>query len=293
MSVGAATSVVKTESSRANAITVDVEEWFHICGPVAAVAFERWPSLPSRVVETTRLLLEDLDRAAARATFFVVGWIADRHPELIAEIAGAGHEIGSHSHLHQRVYELQPETFREDLRHSVTTLDDSGAPGVRAFRAPEWSINDRSLWALEVLASEGFATDASMAPVKLVGSVMYPRRPHARLTACGPILEMPPLVADRFGQVVPLGWGWGLRMSSPRRVLSTLEAANRSGVPGVLTVHPWEIDPDPPRVSLPPRLWFAHYFRLDGFRARLQAILRSGDFGAIGDLDASRVAARA
>ena len=92
-------------------------------------------------------------------------------------------------------------------------------------------------------------------------------------------------MADRFGQVMPLGWGWGLRMSSPRRVLSALETANRGGVQGVLTVHPWEIDPDPPRVSLPPRLWFAHYFRLDGFRARLQTILRSGDFGAIGDLD--------
>jgi polysaccharide deacetylase family protein (PEP-CTERM system associated) len=276
--------------SRANAITVDVEEWFHICGPIEAVAFERWPALRSRVVETTRLLLDDFDRAGARATFFVLGWVAERHPELVAEIIAAGHEVGSHGHLHRRVYELDPEAFRDELRRSGTALTAAGAGSVRAFRAPEWSINGRSLWGLDVLASEGFAIDASMAPVKLVGDVNYPRRPHARPTASGSIMEVPPLVADRFGQVMPLGWGWGLRMSSPRRVLRALDAANRDGAPCVLTVHPWEIDPEPPRVALPPRLWFAHYFRLDGFRARLSAVLSRGDFGAIGDLAAVRSA---
>jgi len=292
MSVQGPASVVEPVATRANAITVDVEEWFHICGPIEALAFDRWPTLQSRVVETTRLLLDDFDRAAVRATFFVVGWVAERHPELVAEIAAAGHEIGSHGHLHRRVYELQPEVFRDDIRRSVSTLTAAGASGVGAFRAPEWSINDRSLWALDILASEGFAVDASMAPVRLVGNVAYPRRPHRRATACGSILEVPPLVADRFGQVMPLGWGWGLRMSSPGRVLTVLEAANQAGTPGVLTVHPWEIDPDPPRVPLPLRLWFAHYFRLDGFRARLSAVLRGGDFGAIGDLDVARCAGR-
>src|SRR3954454_10460957 len=114
MSVQALTPAVKTVATRANAITVDVEEWFHICGPIDAVAFERWPALRSRVVETTRLLLEDLDRAGARATFFVLGWIAARHPTLVAEILAAGHEVGSHGHLHRRVYELDPEGFRDD-----------------------------------------------------------------------------------------------------------------------------------------------------------------------------------
>ncbi|MEO7271257.1 MAG: polysaccharide deacetylase family protein [Vicinamibacterales bacterium] len=293
MRVGPSLPATPPGPARANAFTIDVEEWFHICGPLEVVAYERWPSLVSRVVETTRLLLDDLDRAGVRATFFVVGWIADRHPELVTEIVAAGHEVGSHGHRHQRVYELQPETFRDDIRQSVAALTAAGAPGVRAFRAPEWSINDRSLWGLDVLAAEGFLVDASMAPVKLVGSVSYRREPHARPTAAGSILEVPPLVADRFGQVMPLGWGWGLRMSSPRRVLSALEAANRAGAPGVLTVHPWEIDPDPPRVALPLRLWFAHYFRLDGFRARLRTVLRGGDFGAIGDLDAVRTARRA
>jgi hypothetical protein len=102
-------------------------------------------------------------------------------------------------------------------------------------------------------------------------------------------VELPPMVADRFGQVMPMGWGWGLRMSSPRRVLSAMEASNLQGIPVVLTVHPWEIDPEPPRVRLNARLWFAHYFRLDGFSRRLQEILQSASFGRMGDIDVSTV----
>jgi hypothetical protein len=106
-----------------------------------------------------------------------------------------------------------------------------------------------------------------------------------RHTAAGAIVELPPLVADRFGQVMPLGWGWGLRMSTPRRVLRTIEAANRRGVPAVLTVHPWELDPDPPRVGLRAGLWFSHYFCLGGFRERLQQVLDSATFGRIAEIN--------
>ena len=125
-----------------------------------------------------------------------------------------------------------------------------------------------------------------MAPLKIVGALSYPRYPHIRATPAGPITEVPPLVADRFGQVMPMGWGWGLRMSSPRRVLRTIEAANRAGRPAVLMVHPWELDPNPPRVRLPARLHFAHYFRLGGFRDRLRDVLRGTTFGRLGDMPA-------
>ena len=273
--------------SRANAVTVDVEEWFHICGVGGPLAPSNWTRLPSRVVPTTRLLLDDLERAGVRATFFILGWVAERHPDLVAEIQAAGHEIGSHGHVHARVYELDPARFAEELRRSVAALRTAGAPAVRMFRAPEWSINDRSLWGLDVLAQHGFRADASMAPVKIVGNVGFPRAPHVRQTSAGPILELPPFVADRFGQAMPLGWGWALRMSSPARVLRSIDAANRAGVPSILTVHPWELDPDPPRVRLPGRLRFAHYFRLRGFRQRLSAILRGAEFGALGDLAAA------
>jgi len=268
-----------------NALTVDVEEWFHVCG-VPALGPPRWVELESRVELTTRLLLDLVDRAGARATFFVVGWVAERVPRLVEDIVSAGHQIGSHGYLHERAYDLGPERFREDVRRSVAALTTpAGRP--RCFRAPEWSINDRSLWALDALAAEGFAIDASMAPVRIVGSVDYPRTPHVRATASGPVLEVPPLVADRFGQVMPLGWGWGLRMSSPRTVLAAIERAKQAGTPAVLTVHPWEIDPDPPRVSLPPRLRFAHYFRLDGFADRLSAIVRGAAFDRLDSVVAS------
>lgn len=267
-----------------NAFTVDVEEWFHMCGAGADLAPDKWDRLPSRVRETTRLLLDDLDAAGIRGTFFVLGWVAERYPQLVGAIRAAGHEIGSHGYSHTRAFELGPDGFTDDIRRSVLALKSAGVPDVRVFRAPEWSINDRSLWALELLAREGFRIDASMAPLRLVGSLDYPRRPHVRQTAAGPIFEAPPFVTRRFGQVMPIGWGWGLRMTSPARILQTLERANRTGMPAVFTVHPWEIDPDPPRVPLPPRLRFAHYFRLAGFRQRLVHVLRGADFGPLSGL---------
>jgi polysaccharide deacetylase family protein (PEP-CTERM system associated) len=262
-----------------NALTVDVEEWFHVCG-VPALGAPHWDRLESRVEVTTRLLLDLLDETNSRATFFVLGWIAERYPGLVSEIRAAGHDVGSHGHLHDRVYDVGEAAFRRDLRASVRALEASGVRPV-CFRAPEWSINDRSLWALEVLASEGFTLDASMAPVKIVGSTLFPRTPHMRATAAGSVLEMPPFVADRFGQVMPLGWGWGLRMSAPATVLAAVETANRAGSPAVLTIHPWEIDPSPPRVPLPLRLRFAHYFRLGGFQQRLREVLRGNMFHSV------------
>jgi polysaccharide deacetylase family protein (PEP-CTERM system associated) len=264
-----------------NAFTVDLEEWFHVCG-VDALGAEHWDALPSRIETTTNWLLDALDHANVRATFFVVGWVAERWPGVVETVREAGHEIGSHSYGHRRVYELEREAFRLDLRASHRALGAAGCDDVSLFRAPEWSVNKRSLWALEVLVEEGFRVDASMAPLKLVGAVDFPRHPHERHTPAGSILEVPPFVADRFGQVMPLGWGWGLRMSSPYRVLKAIEQLNARGCPAVLTVHPWEIDPDPPRVRLPVRLAFAHYFRINGFGSRLRRILSSGQFGPIG-----------
>ncbi len=266
-----------------NIFTVDLEDWFHVCG-VSALSREKWSALPSRVGSTTRWLLDTLDATGVRATFFVLGWIADEQPELVAAIRSAGHDIGSHGHEHVRAYEVGPHAFAADLQKSLCALRAAGVPHVTAFRAPEWSINDRSMWALDTLAGAGFTTDASMAPVNIVGSTTYSRLPHVRQTASGPIIEVPPLVVDRFGQVMPLGWGWGLRMSSPRRVLRRIEEVNRAGSPAVLAVHPWEFDVDPPKVRLPASLHFAHYFRLGGFRERLRSILAGARFGPITSL---------
>ena len=261
-----------------NVLSVDVEEWFHICGVGGALAPEHWPALPSRVVATTDRLLEMLDRADARATFFVLGYVAERHPALVQRIMQAGHEIGSHGHMHERVYTLTPSAFEADLDRSLAVLRGCGVGTIAAFRAPEWSINDRSLWALDVLARKGVRLDSSMAPMRVVGNPSYPQVPHRRETTAGPIMEYPPAVQRRFGWLMPFGGGWGLRMSRPRAVLRRLEARAKAGLTSVFWVHPWEIDDEPPAVRLPADKHFAHYFRLDGFAGRLETILRGATF---------------
>ena len=263
-----------------NAFTVDVEEWFHICG-VEALGPAAWPALPSRIHETTRRLLDELSRADVSATFLFVGWIAERYPELVGDVLAAGHRVGCHSHWHRHVRSLSREAFEADLTSALDAITSAGAPGVESYRAPEWSIRADMSWAFEVLATRGIRIDSSLAPVRLVGDVRGRRDPHLRRTPAGGILEMPPLVTDRFGQAMPIGWGWALRFSSPRRILRAIDDANRRGRPAVLTVHPWEIDPDPPRVSLPWRLRFAHDFALEGFVDRLRAVLRDGRFATL------------
>jgi polysaccharide deacetylase family protein (PEP-CTERM system associated) len=267
-----------------NCLTVDVEEWFHICGVGGPLSREHWDRLPSRVVENTRQLLSLLDRCHVRGTFFVLGWVAERHPELVQQIASAGHEVASHGQFHDPVYDLTPEAFADDLDRSVEALQAAGVASVHGFRAPQWSINDRSMWALDVLSSRGFRFDSSLTPLRIIGNPDYPWVPHTRSTPGGDLLEFPPLVERRFGEAFPLGGGWGLRMTAPGRVLTTIDRRNRQGDPVALFVHPWEIDPDPPRVRLPMAKRFVHYFRLDGFASRLETVLRGTSFAPMGEV---------
>lgn len=265
-----------------NFLTVDLEEWFHVCGVGGPLAPERWDALPSRVEATTQYLLDLLAGRGVTATFFVLGWVAARHPRLVQRIVLEGHEVASHGWGHRRVYELGEGAFTQDLKRAADALQAAGAPPPVGFRAPEWSINDRSLWALPVLARDGYRYDSSMTPLRLIGNTRYPQGPHVRETASGRLTEVPPLVGRRFGQNYPLGGGWGLRMSRPATVLREIERRNRRGERVTLFVHPWELDPDPPRVQLPPALRFSHYFRLDGFARRFETILRGAEFGPIG-----------
>ena len=267
-----------------NCLTVDVEEWFHICDVGGTLSREHWDTLPSRVTHNTRQLLDLLNRHQVRATFFVLGWVAERHPRLIEQIASAGHEIASHGQFHTPVYDLTPQAFADDLDRSVSALNAAGVESVRGFRAPQWSINDRSLWALDVLSQKSFHFDSSLAPLRIIGNPAYPCEPHTRTTPHGKLLEFPPMVERRLGQNFPLGGGWGLRMTAPARVLASMEARNRLGIPVALYVHPWEIDPDPPRIRLPWAKRFVHYFRLEGFASRLEVVLRGSQFAPMGEV---------
>jgi polysaccharide deacetylase family protein (PEP-CTERM system associated) len=267
-----------------NAFTVDVEEWFHVCGVPALAEPAAWETLESRVEADTLRTLDLLDRCGVRATCFVVGWVAERHPRLVERIGAAGHEIGSHGQWHRRVYELDADEFTRDLRRASAALTAAGAPPVRLFRAPEWSINGRAPWALERLAGEGFAVDSSRAPLRVVGDPMYPDTPHRIETARGTIVEVPPAVERRLGQRTPFGGGWGLRLARPGRVVREIARRNGRGEPVTCWIHPWELDPDPPRMSLPAGKAFAHYFRLSGWTRRLEAILRGAPFGTMSEM---------
>jgi hypothetical protein len=139
------------------------------------------------------------------------------------------------------------------------------------------------LWALDVLARKQFRFDSSMAPLRIIGNPAYPQIPHRRATSAGEVTECPPFVGRRFGQNIPLGGGWGLRMTAPGDVLRTIERRNREGQPAVVWVHPWEIDPEPPRMRLPWAQRFAHYFRLEGFTERLDELLGGAAFGPMGE----------
>lgn len=271
-----------------NAFTVDVEDWFHICGVDDRLPPEQWEHYESRVVLTTRLLLEDLAATGQRGTFLIVGWVAQRFPRLIEEIAAGGHELGLHSFWHRRVFDQTPDAFRADLRANIATLREVGVSSPRTFRAPEWSLNQHAPWGPAILAEEGICLDASRAPVARVGTPAYPRRPYPIATTAGPLLELPPMVGRLAGQPVPLGWGWGLRKAEPGDVLEAIAVLNRQGDPAVLTVHPWEIDPDPPHVRLPAPLAFAHYYKLSGFRARLRTVLAGAEFGPLCELPDAR-----
>jgi peptidoglycan-N-acetylglucosamine deacetylase len=270
-----------------NAFTVDVEEWFHVCGVPALADPAGWDRLESRVAADTRRVLDLLDGCGVRATCFVVGWVAERHPDVVRAIRDAGHEIGSHGQWHRRVYELDADEFTTDLRLSRAALTAAGAAAVTQFRAPEWSINGRAPWALERLAGEGFLVDSSRAPLRVVGDPMYPEVPHVIDTPAGRIVEVPPAVERRLGQRTPFGGGWGLRLAGPSRVVREIARRNTAGVPVTCWIHPWELDPDPPRMRLPAGKAFAHYFRLSGWADRLRQVLRGAPFGTMSDMLAS------
>ena len=267
-----------------NGFSVDVEEWFHICAAPAALAPPRWESLPSRVERDTERVLAMLDRHGVRATFFVLGWVAERYPRLVKVIAAGGHVIGSHGHRHDRVYDLGAERFAADLRASIAALTAAGSAPITCYRAPEWSINDRAPWALDVLAREGITLDSSRAPMRVVGSPSYPRRPHRICTRQGVLTEVPPFVRRRFGQRIPYGGGWGLRIARPSAVLRAVEHRNQRGIPVTFWIHPWELDPDPPRIRLPWPQHAAHYLGLPGFEHRLDILLENAAFGPLQEM---------
>lgn len=225
-----------------NIMTIDWEDWFHICEVDSLLPRDRWDTFPSILDEATDRMLELLDRHDARATFFVVGYAADRHPDLIRRIAAQGHEIAYHSFDHGLLHEATPTAFGADLRRGKALLEGLCGQTVSGFRAPQWSLNDQCAWAVDVLIREGFHYDSSRAPLPIIGRTGLPQCPHVLRggSGTGQILELPPLVLSLPGLNVPAGGGWGLRTWPLGAVLRKVRKLNKMGHPATFFFHPVE-----------------------------------------------------
>jgi polysaccharide deacetylase family protein (PEP-CTERM system associated) len=266
-----------------NALTVDVEDYFHVSALAPSIHRDSWGSREPRVVANTHRLLALFDQFGVHATFFVLGWVAERHPQLVRDIAAAGHEVACHGFSHRLVYEQSPDEFREETLRSKRLLEDSiGAP-VLGYRAASYSIVKRSLWALDVLAEAGFAYDSSIFPVRhdRYGIPDAERRPH-RLTTPGgaTIAEWPLASAPILGFRLPVAGGGYFRLLPYAVSRWGLASINRrEGQPFIFYLHPWEIDPHQPRVRASWLSRFRHYTNLHKCEGRLRRLLGEFRFG--------------
>jgi polysaccharide deacetylase family protein (PEP-CTERM system associated) len=278
-----------------NALTVDVEDYFHVSGFDDVIPRESWDGLPTRVGPATERLLELLDAADVRGTFFVLGWLAERQPSLVRAIRAAGHEVGCHSYGHRLVYEQTVKEFRADLRRGLDVIEDAIGERVTLYRAPSFSITEKSSWALDVLVEEGIRIDSSIYPVRhdRYGMPNAPIAPHRIERPAGPIWEFPPPVVRFWGMNLPAGGGGYFRLTPYPLTRWALNRINAEGRPFAAYLHPWEIDPDQPRVPCGWKQRLRHYTGLTRTEGRLINLLRDFRLGTLSDaLTAYNPAAR-
>lgn len=278
-----------------NAFTVDLEDYFQVSAFDHAISRDDWEMIDRRAVANTHRVLDLLDEQNVRATFFVLGWLAEREPELVREVRRRGHEIASHGHGHRLVYDQTPDAFREDVRRSRLLLEELAEAPVVAYRAPSFSITKKSLWALDILAEEGYRIDSSVFPIYHDRYGIPDADPaiHQIETEHGPLWEVPGSTV-RFGRVnVPIGGGGYLRLYPFGLTKYLLRLADRKHRrPFVLYVHPWEVDPGQPQVKTSSRLsQFRHYRNLHRTERRLRELMRLFRFGPLSQVIAEHAEA--
>ena len=267
-----------------NAFTVDVEDYFQVSAFEKDIARDQWSQHTSRVVANTHRILDLLARHDVKATFFVLGWVADRFPQLVRDIHGAGHEIGSHSHEHRLIYNQTPDQFRDDLRRSRNAIQDACGASITAFRAPSFSITKKSLWALDILAEEGFLVDSSIFPTHhdRYGIPDAEPRFHRIDTSAGPLSECPPSVVRFCRLNLPVSGGGYFRLYPLPWTIHCLRRINQAKQPFVFYIHPWEVDPDQPRLAAGSRISrFRHRVNLRTTERKLDRLLREFRFGRL------------
>jgi polysaccharide deacetylase family protein (PEP-CTERM system associated) len=260
-----------------NAMTVDVEDYFHVQAFAKVIGRGDWERYPSRVERNTLRLLEIFARIEVRATFFVLGWVAERFPGLVQAIGKAGHRIGCHGYGHQMISGSSERVFRNDLRRAKQILEDIAGIPITSFRAPSYSITAKTLWAFEVLGEEGFEYDSSIFPVvhDNYGIPDAPRFPYVKRLQCGrQIREFPPSTLRLLGSNIPVAGGGYLRLFPYKITAWAIRHLNQvERQPAMVYLHPWEIDPDQPRIAASWLSRFRHYNNLDSTETKCLKLL--------------------
>jgi polysaccharide deacetylase family protein (PEP-CTERM system associated) len=273
-----------------NIFSVDVEDYFHVQAFADRIRPNEWEHFESRVVQNTLRIVDLLEKRQTRATFFILGWVADRYPELVRQIHRAGHEIGCHSYWHQLVFGQTPETFRQDLKRATQTLQEITGDPVTAYRAPSFSITSESLWALDILLEEGYRTDSSIFPVRhdTYGIPEVSPAPQVIHRPSGDLFEFPPAVRSKFFANIPVAGGGYFRIFPYRLTTHWLANVNRKeGRPFVFYIHPWEVDPEQPRLKSRWKSRIRHYRNLHTTQAKLDRLVGAFRFGAFDDFRCS------
>lgn len=260
--------------SIAHVFSVDLEEYFHANALERAAPRERWSALPPRAAELTHRLLDHLAERGAHATFFTLGWLAEREPALVRRIAESGHEVASHGWWHRRVTELTPDQFRAEVRDSKRLLEDITGRPCDGFRAPSFSIRPGMDWALDVLLEEGYRYDSSLFPIRRpdYGYPSAPPVPHWIERPAGRLLELPLATTEVLGARVPAAGGGYLRQFPLALHQRAFREGDRDGTPRMFYIHPWDLDPHQPRLPVGAVTRFRHYRGLGTAWGRVEAL---------------------
>ena len=279
----------------ARIFSVDVEDYFQVEAFSGVVDRADWSGYSSRVEDNTRRILDLLEKHNVRATFFILGWVADRYPALAREIVARGHEPACHSFWHRLVYKLTPAEFRADTLQAKTAIEQATGAEIFGYRAPSYSVTKQSLWALDVLAELGFTYDSSVFPIRhdIYGIPDAPRTPYEVATPSGSIMEWP-ITTFRLGgeHNWPIGGGGYLRILPFWYTSMGMQRALADDVPMIVYTHPWEIDPAQPRIQAPLKSRFRHYTHLDTTYSKLERLLSLERFTSFRDHTRQAVASK-